>query len=76
MLAADIKRGYPVSFDHIGSTFCNSPSPPGTRGPELRAGPLSLLDELSSQDLEHYTPSEVVTFLKQRKHVGCLSFSA
>ncbi|KAI0971785.1 hypothetical protein F4678DRAFT_461151 [Xylaria arbuscula] len=57
-----------VTFDSLGTVLCDVVSP-GLRSPERRANKLSFLEEITAEQLSTYSPSQVVTILKQRDNL-------
>ncbi|KAI0402925.1 hypothetical protein F4802DRAFT_617216 [Xylaria palmicola] len=58
-----------VVFDSLGVLLLRPETIPGSRSPETRANRLSLFEEITSEQLKTYSPSQVATLLKQRENV-------
>ncbi|CAJ2506384.1 Uu.00g005140.m01.CDS01 [Anthostomella pinea] len=63
-----IRKSHPVSFDLLGVSLSVMLSP-GPRSAERRSDKLNFLTETPLDQLNNYTPGQVVTILRQREHL-------
>lgn len=57
-----------VAFDKIGVAFSEHMSL-GKRGPDARSDKFSFLKEITDEQMQTYTPSQILTILAQRENV-------
>lgn len=67
-LAEVIRQGDDPSFDRLGQVLYPAVKP-AKRGPEARSAKYSVLTELSPDEVESYTPDQLVTLMHQRENV-------
>ncbi|KAK1769055.1 hypothetical protein QBC33DRAFT_339582 [Phialemonium atrogriseum] len=69
VILRDMKsRGGRVTFDEIGEGFAEHMSL-GNRGPDARSDKFSFLKEITSEEMQSYTPDQIATILGQRENV-------
>jgi hypothetical protein len=62
------QKGTDIAFDEIGTMFTSAMSL-GKFGPDRRADPYALLQEMTPQQMRTYTPEQIATLLRQREEV-------
>ncbi|KAI1824838.1 hypothetical protein F4861DRAFT_530736 [Xylaria intraflava] len=63
-----IEKNQSVSFDALGTVLSDGISP-GARSPEKRSHQLSFFEEITSEQLKTYSPTQIATILKQRENL-------